>query len=344
MNRESSTRKSVLRSVFQAVILVLGTSPILSVHAQSYQPTCTREAAYASLEGQGLYILGGVYGEKSVTAEAYMIDLSESWDINNPKYKKLPNGFNHNYSPSGITSDGELWTVLIGYQGVRYNATSNSWSEIFRFDTHGIYGLTGATDHETNMMYVPFGYANADRTKGTLRVDLKTGDTTSDRRSYPMNKQNQFATAWNPLRKSMIYVGDNNVLEYTWEQGWKPFFKEGLDVLPYWDACLVSVSGGKKMALFGGVSKDYKPTGDIYVLDLSKKGKERWTKAPVDSKMKAEVARHSAACGSTGDNVIISGGNAIPRHIGFECPNQRVAVFNVETMKWMDRYVAPKKK
>ncbi|KAK3805864.1 MAG: hypothetical protein J3Q66DRAFT_375604 [Benniella sp.] len=342
MTQESLTSKSVFRAL-QAVILVIGASSILSVHAQSFQPTCPIEAAYASLEGRGLYVQGGVFNSGQEHNEAFMIDLSESWDINKPKYKKLPNGFNHSYTPSGITSDGKLWTVLASEVGVRYSADSNSWKEIFRFDTYGLFGLTGATDHETNMMYIPFGFANADRTKGMLRVDLKTGDTTSDRKSYPMNKQDQYAAAWNPLRKSVIYVGDNNVLEYTWEQGWKPFFKEGLDVLPYWDGCLVSVSGGKKMALFGGASADGNPIGDIYVLDLTKKGKERWTKASVDSTQKSQIARLRASCGSTGDQVIISGGSAIPRGRGFQCSKQRTLVFNVETMKWMDRYVAPKK-
>jgi hypothetical protein len=341
MTQESHTFRGVFRSAFQAVILALGVS-IVSVHAQPYQPTCTREAAYASLEGRGLYILGGV--AKSLTAEAYMIDLSESWDVNKPKYKRLPDGYNHNYSPSGITSDGKLWTVLIGYQAKRYSSESNTWKEIFQFGNHGLYALTGATDHKTNMMYIPFGYANADGTRGMLRVDLKTGDTTSDRRLFAPSFAAKYATAWNPLRKSLIYIGVSDVLEYTWEHGWKPFFKEGLDMLPIWTSCLVSVSGGTKMALVGGVGKDDKPIGDIYVLDLAKKGKERWIKAPVDSKMKAEIARSSAACGSTGDQVIISGGNAISPQLGFECPKKQTIVFNVKTMKWMDRYVAPKKK
>jgi hypothetical protein len=138
-----------------------------------------------------------------------MIDLSESWDINTPKCKNLPAGWGQYHSPSGITSDGKLWTVLIRFYGVRYNAMSNNWSEIFQFDTDSISGLTGATDHATDVMYIPFGYANADRTKGMLRVNLKTGDTTSDRRSYAINQQADYATAWNPLRKSVIYVSQD---------------------------------------------------------------------------------------------------------------------------------------
>jgi hypothetical protein len=270
-----------------------------------------------------------------------MIDLSESWDISLPTYKQPPDGVHSDYSPSGITSDGKLWTVLAGYNAARYNASSNSWSEIFQFDTIKIDYLTGATDHKTDMMYIPFGYANADGTRGMLRMNLKTGDTTSDRRSYAMVQMRQYATAWNPLRKSVIYVSQDGVFEYTWEKGWKPFFSNGLDTLPGWNSCLVSVSGGTKMALFGGVNRENTATiGDIYVLDLTTKGKEGWIKAPVDSKQKLLIARYGAACGSTGDQVIIWGGNALVGYRQFQCPKQQTLVFNVKTMKWTDRYVA----
>ncbi|KAK3812907.1 MAG: hypothetical protein J3Q66DRAFT_403135 [Benniella sp.] len=344
MTQYSLTFRSIFRSAFQAVILTLGASLILSAHAQSFQPECTARATYSSLEGRGLYIQGGLFKPRASTPQAFMIDLSESWDINTPKCKNLPVGWGQYHSPSGITSDGKLWTVLIGFYGVRYNAMSNNWSAIFQFDAYSISLVIGATDHKTDMMYIPFGYANADRSKGMLRVNLKTGDTTSDRRSYPISQQEQYATAWNPLRKSVIYVSQDGVFEYTWEKGWKPFFSKGLDALPGWDSCLVSVSGGTKMALFGGISKD--PTvaiGDIYILDLTKQGKERWIKAPVDFKQKSQIARYGAACGSTGDQVIIWGGNTLTSFDQFQCPKQRTLVFNVKTMKWTDRYIAPKK-
>ncbi|KAK3812908.1 MAG: hypothetical protein J3Q66DRAFT_389865 [Benniella sp.] len=334
ITQDSLTFRSVFRSALLAIILILGAST-LSAHAQLYQPTCAVGASYTSLEGRGLYIQGG--GTK-----ASMIDLSESWDISLPTYRQPPDGVHSEFSPSGITSDGKLWTVLAGYNAARYNASTNSWSEIFQFDTVKIPFLTGATDHKTDMMYIPFGYANADGTRGMLRMNLKTGDTTSDRRSYYMIQQERYAAAWNPLRKSVIYVSQDGVFQYTWEKGWNPFFSKGLDILPEGYSCLVSVSGGMKMALFGGINKEKTATiGDIYVLDLTKQGKERWIKAPVDSKQKSQIARHGAACGSTGDQVIIWGGSALSK--GFQCPTQQTLVFNVKTMKWTDRYVAPKK-
>ncbi|KAK3805863.1 MAG: hypothetical protein J3Q66DRAFT_407418 [Benniella sp.] len=343
MTQESLAFRSVLRSAFQAVILVLGASSILSAHAQSFQPVCAAEAAYASLEGRGLHIQGGFSTPGKSTSQAFTIDLSQSWDTANPKYKQLPNGNPHNYSPSGITSDGKLWTVLIGYKGMRYDATSNSWSEKFSTQARSTIGLTGATDHATDTMYIPNGYPNAERKTEMLRVHLKNGTTSSDRRLSPFWDQKQYATAWNPFRKSVIAVSQNGVSEYTWEKGWKSFVRKGLDKIPSRGACLVPVSGGKKMALFGGVNKeDTETIGDIYILDLTKKGKS-WVKASVDSNLKSQIARHSAACGSTGDQVIVWGGSTDLAPQGFQCPKQPTLVFNVKTMKWTSKYTAPKK-
>ncbi|KAK3805861.1 MAG: hypothetical protein J3Q66DRAFT_123360 [Benniella sp.] len=344
MTQESLASRSILRSAFQAVILVLGASSILSAHAQSFQPVCASEAAYASLEGRGLYVQGGFSTSGKSTGQAFTIDLSQSWDAANPKYKQLPNGNPHNYSPSGITSDGKLWTVLIGYKGMRYDATSNSWSENFKTQARSTIGLTGATDHATDTMYIPNGYPNAERKTEMLRVNLKNGTTSSDRRSSPFWDQKQYATAWNPLRKSVIAVTQNGVSEYTWEKGWKSSILKGLDTIPSRGACLVSVSGGKKMALFGGVNKeDTETIGDIYILHLEKKGEERWTKASVDSNLKSQIARHSAACGSTGDQVIVWGGSTDLAPQGFQCSKQQTLVFDVNSMKWTNKYVAPKK-
>jgi hypothetical protein len=273
-----------------------------------------------------------------------MIDLSESWNINNPKYKQLSPGRNTNYAPGGITSDGELWTVIVNDNAMQYNTTSDSWNVLYEANSYETYGQTGAIDHATDTMYIPFGYFNARGEREMLRMNLRNGQTASDRRPYPIGDLEEYATAWNPIRKSVIFVGYDGVFEYTWKNGWKPFFSNGLETLPLRYSCLVSVSGGTKMALFGGTTDDEKAIGDIYVLDLTMEGKERWTKAPVTSKQRSEMARQAPACGSTGDQVIISGGNALPGYFEFQCPNQRMLVFNVKTMKWTNRYVAPGKK
>ncbi|KAK3810091.1 MAG: hypothetical protein J3Q66DRAFT_373137 [Benniella sp.] len=347
MTQESPRVKNVFRSVVRAAILVLGTSSVLSVHAKQYRPRCVSQPSYTSLKGRGLYIQGGEHLTDRNTNQTFMIDLTESWDVNNPKYKQLPAGVNTNYVPGGITSDGELWTVMDDFMTMRYNATSKSWVGLYQLNSPGMTGMTGATDPTTDMMYIPFGYYNAKGERETFRLNLRTGETTSDRRPYPMMRkyEYEYATTWNPLRKSVVFVGFDGVFEYTWEKGWKPFISNGLETVPFKGSCLVSVSGGTKMALFGGRTRDEKATlGDIYVLDLTKKGEESWTKALIDPKQASEIARHTPACGSTGDQVIISDGNALPDYVEFQCPKQRTLVFNVKTMQWTNRYVAPGKK
>ncbi|KAK3810090.1 MAG: hypothetical protein J3Q66DRAFT_404861 [Benniella sp.] len=345
MTQESRRFRNIFRSVVRTVILALGASSVLSVHAQRFQPKCVNQASYTCIEGHGLYIQGGQVSPDENTNETFMIDLSQSWDVNKPKYKQLAPGNYTNYVPGGITADGKLWTLMDHNLVWHYNATSNSWYSFdYSFLSRTI-GLIGATDHTTDMMYIPYGFLNAERQRIMWRVNLKTGETASDDRVYPMPYDIEYATAWNPLRKSVILVVRNGVFEYTWEEGWKPFFSKGLNTPPFRGSCLVSVSGGTKMALFGGTTNSNRATiGDMYVLDLTEKGKERWIKAPVTSKQRSAIARQTPACGSTGDQVIISGGNVRPGYYEFQCPKQRTLVFNVKTMKWTNRYVAPGKK
>ncbi|KAK3806637.1 MAG: hypothetical protein J3Q66DRAFT_374969 [Benniella sp.] len=344
MSRESFTVRDVFRTLAKTAVLLLGAS-ILPVQAQTYQPICSSETAYTTLEGRAMYMMGGVYSPHYFGSSSFMIDLSQSWSVDSPKFGHYSGGFGNKYFPGGITADGKRWTTLNNKYGYVYDFKNNTWTEQFRFRIEGTYGLTGATDSKTDTMYIPFGYPNADKSNGMLKINLKTGDAVNDPRKHPaVALETGYATAWNPVRNSVIYVGKSGVYEYTWEKGWTPFFSKGLDVIPPRGACLVSVSNGTKMALFGGTIKDGKAnTGDIYVLDLTKKS---WTKASVDSKQKSRIARQTAACGSTGDQVIVWGGNTVPGFggNGFECPKDRTLVFNVKTMKWTDKYVAPGKK
>lgn len=60
------------------------------------------------------------------------------------------------------------------------------------------------------------------------------------------------------------------------------------------------------MALYGGLTQDGKDTtADLYILYLTKAGKEAWAKVRADPKQKSRYSRKEAACGSSGDQVII---------------------------------------
>jgi hypothetical protein len=344
MTQSVSNTKGVLHALSKAIVFLLGASFILSVQAQSNTVECTYRSTYTTHEGRGLYIQAGLKAGPGFVhiLQTFMIDLSKSWNTNNPSIEKFPDGPTHYSDPSGISSDGKSWYTLIGDRGSIYNASTNRWSDKFWLDVKGTVNLVGATDPTNDMMYIPFGYPNANRKRSMLRVNLKNGDTESDNRSFSLSQQDHYSTAWNPLRKSLIYISISGVYEYTWEKGWASFFNKGLDSIAQYGACLVSVSGGRKMALFGGLTKDSKDTtADLYILDLTKKS---WTKVPVDPKQKSLYSRKDAACGSSGDQVIIWGGSSSSGNFGVEnvCPKQRTLVFNVKTMKWSDRYVASK--
>ncbi|KAG0215142.1 hypothetical protein BGX31_000909 [Mortierella sp. GBA43] len=248
-------------------------------------------------------------------------------------------GRRQNYSPSGISSDGQKWIAYIENQQWAYDFNSKNWTKIFEHRIRGSYGLTGATDPRTDMLYIPFGYPNMDGTMGTMRVDLKTGIATSDYRNFTLANNKLYAATWNPHLDSVVFVSPSGIFSYTWKDGWKQMRTTGLGVgeIPHRGACLVSVSGGKKMVLFGGADQNVTVySRDVHILDVDQ---GVWTKGPSIS---PEDARNAPACAGSNDQVIIWGGNTEAfASKKFHCPTHQVLVFDVKTNTWVTRYSAP---
>ncbi|KAF9366381.1 hypothetical protein BGX34_003660 [Mortierella sp. NVP85] len=166
------------------------------------------------------------------------------------------------------------------------------------------FGVTGATDPATDMMYIPFAYAKNKENIATIRIDLKTGEVKNDGRGHSMKHKYFYSTAWNAIRKSVIYVSPSGVYEYKWSEGWSAFTKNGLTKIGAEGQCLVSVNGGKKMVLFGGKTMDKTDViGDIFILDVAK---HVWTKG---SNAPAGGARTFASCAVSNGQVVIWGGS-----------------------------------
>ena len=333
MTQESSS-KSVFRTLTMSVALLLGASSVLSVNAQTFKPTSTSQSAYSSIDGKALYVQGGVFKTSGTTNQAFVVDLSQSWDTSNPVYQQLQPGYVHNHAAGGVSSDRKWWTVLIGNLVARYSADANAWDPLVTISMDKTFGVTGATDPATDMMYIPFAYAkNGDI--ATVRINLKTGEVKNDSRGHSMKHKSLYSTAWNALRESVIYVSPSGVYEYQWAEGWSAFTKNGLSKIGLRGQCLVSVNGGKKMVLFGGTTMDQNDViGDIFILDVEK---QVWTKGP---NAPAGGARTAPSCaGSNGQVVIWGGSTTVDPNPTYS--DQQMLVFNVNTNKWTDNYVAP---
>jgi hypothetical protein len=336
MTQESTSSKSVFRTLTITAALLFGASFILSVHAQSYKPACTNEAAYASVDGKGLYVDGGAYTSKYITNQAFTIDLSRSWNTRRPLYQQKPHGYANNHAAAGVSSDRKWWTLLIGNLVARYNADTNTWYKLVRLPMDKTFGVTGITDPATDVMYVPFAHARKNRRIGTLRIDLRTGKIKNDKRSHSMSHKYFYSAAWNSILKSVIYVSPSGVFKYTWAHGWDTFTRKGLTKIGHRGQCLVSVNGGKKMVLFGGISADQKRvTGDIFILDVEKRV---WAKGP---SAPPGTARTAPSCAGSNGQVVIWGGSTSPHQLVHHCPAREVLVFSVHTNKWTNKYVAP---
>ncbi|KAK3806632.1 MAG: hypothetical protein J3Q66DRAFT_392754 [Benniella sp.] len=311
----------------------LGPSSVLSVNAKTYKPTSTSQSAYSSIDGKALYVQGGVFKTGYSTNPAFMVDLSQSWNTSNPVYQQLQTGYVQNHAAVGVSSDRKWWTVLIGNLVARYSADTNAWVPLVTISMDKTFGVTGATDPATDMMYIPFAYAKSGDI-ATVRINLKTGEVNNDSRGHSMKHKSLYSTAWNALRESVIYVSPSGVYEYQWAEGWSALTKNGLTKIGLRGQCLVSVNGGKKMVLFGGTTMDQNVViGDICILDVEKLV---WTKGPTSP----TGGRTGPSCaGSNGQVVIWGGSTTVDPNPTYS--DQQMLVFNVNTNKWTDNYVAP---
>ena len=200
---------------------------------------------------------------KVESSKQAVLPIKPSWSTSRnpgiqaaPCISNCPNGNGDNHSAAGVSSDHKWWTMLSGSLVARYSADANAWSPPVNISMDKTFGVTGATDPATDMMYIPFAYAKNKENIAAIRIDLKTGEVKNDGRGHSMKHKYFYSTAWNAIRKNVIYVSPSGVYEYKWSEGWSAFTKNGLTKIGSEGQCLVSVNGGKKMVLFGGKTMD----------------------------------------------------------------------------------------
>ncbi|KAK3829087.1 MAG: hypothetical protein J3Q66DRAFT_364134 [Benniella sp.] len=308
-------------SLLSSVFLI---HPVL---AQGLRPAPNHAACSAFIEGQGFYILGG-RGDDN-----FMIDLSVPWNTSDPVFKKLEGGPRTMGHPCATTNN-ELFMMVEG-TGYVYNVSSGSWrvfhNNDFDIDTSQPFdGLNGGTtaiaNPDTETLYFPNLLAEK-----VLSVNLRTG-------AYNISDIVMYADEgidvvfWNAYLKSIVFVHPPYLpVLYTPSKvtkssngmsklGIRIGATVGLEVVLLW-ACGTSAHGGTKMVFLEG-------WGPVYVVDVAK---GTWKKGPPGPRL------YKSSCAVTGDQFIIWGG--LTTNEGNS--SNKTFVFNIKTMKWTSRYVAP---
>ncbi|KAF9201934.1 hypothetical protein BGZ49_007865 [Haplosporangium sp. Z 27] len=334
-------------SKYTAFFLLLISSILIS-NVQSYQPLVTYAASSAFVEGQAIYILGGL-GVANATStssnfiqQSFMIDLSQSWNTTNPVYKKLSNGPTATAYSVALSPNGQDLIVFANGTAFTYDLKSNTWSLIYTNSyISRTNGLSAVTDPKAGVVYVPYGYNGVNSswyTSSMLAIKVSTNAISSIPMDPAINSTYYYATAWSAQYSSLYILSSggttSNLFTYTSALGWKDMtsIQNGYIPSPRSSACLVSAFGGSKLILFGGVDPTRTTSlSDIYTLDVSTM---TWTRGPdVDQ----TNSRAFASCAfSKGSFIVWGGANAVNGNA--IVPQDNILVFDTTTGNWTTEY------
>jgi hypothetical protein len=325
---------------FSYTTYILASILVSVIHAQPFTPVGVDSPTFATIDGQGMYILGGarLSGGGDLSGQAFMIDLSVPWNASAPVYKKLPDGPISWGGPSAISSDKQNWVMAFQNTTYAYNFQSAKWSRILTDSTLGPTieaGYSAATDPDTGFIYAP-SYLMVNRTSMMMRLDIKT-KTFQSLPSFAGG--NNFKVVWSDAYKSMYYFGgfSDGLHIYSPSKGWSSPVTKGAVPIPRMGPCVASIDGGKKLIVAGGYSRFSSGSlSDLYILDIATL---TWTVGP---SIALEQMRDAAACGVSNNQLIIWGGV-------FNDPQSSLIVgttplvFDITANKWTTSYNAPPK-
>ncbi|KAF9414066.1 hypothetical protein BGZ76_004939 [Entomortierella beljakovae] len=330
-----------------AISLLSLTALIASSHAQSFQPRKTESATSVFIENKAMYILGGYLNRTEVgTSQTFSIDLSTSWNTQNPIYTQLPSMVTDFRIPSALIDD-EIWYVISGGRGYEYNIATQFWQALALQPTITEYGTAAAYNPITRRVYIP--NANKQTTTDPHSILIYEYST----KSYFYNTMpaalvdiNSFSVAWASSIQSVLLFGGNvygtwntrnDLYSYHATDGWKNLVTNGAIPPARTLGCFVPAYSGTKMILFGGFTGQTDQAasgtafGDIHILDVVTL---TWTKG-VD--IPASVGGiYSQVCAFSNDQLIVWGGYSS------KLANTQTFVYNLKTMTWTDNFVSLK--
>ncbi|KAK3821455.1 MAG: hypothetical protein J3Q66DRAFT_333349 [Benniella sp.] len=294
-----------------------------------------------------MYILGGMeaIGGASPSRQTFMIDLSVSWNTNAPIYTRLPDGPSAYAAPSAISVDEENWVTVVKSSCYAYNFQAASWGLILTdnaIDQNT--GFAAVTDPTTSYIQIPAMIKGYGGVTSELVLDVRAKTVSSRPMLSTLHGGRDFAVVWSVEYKSMFYFGGtvDGLFVYSkdaigFDRAWSNPATNGTAPSPRMHPCLVSIDGGKRLIVAGGLSKASNSSlNDLYIFDIATR---TWTSGP---SIPQEQIADGSACGISNNQLIIWGG-------AYNSPqSSRMAgiaplIFDVKTKKWTSSYNAPPK-
>ncbi|KAF9102465.1 hypothetical protein BGX27_010980 [Mortierella sp. AM989] len=339
MPHRTSVFSCTILSYISTILLCISFSHVL---AQTFQPVIKTGSLSAFADGKAMYVLGGDSGSgQSYSTQAFMIDLSVSWNATSPAYKSLPDGPVGFYQmANALSPDGETWFAQNGNTAFFFDVKASKWTSVPDIKTsdknvNSKFGLGAATDPETGIIYIPNGLVN---NNGQYMLKLHPDRTTdSTDMSSQMSNVSGSTVAWSSARQSMIYLDEStgNTFSYSPKEGWSQLNVTGAIPIPRSDACLVAAYEGTKMILFGGYDTKLQASlNTIHILDTPTL---TWTSG---HNFDQTIGRMGSACAASGDYFIAWGGKSRVTDLD-ELASNAPLVYNIKNNTWTSSYIAP---
>ncbi|KAG0338935.1 hypothetical protein BG004_007029 [Podila humilis] len=331
------------------VLLILSSlhAIILLASAQSFVPETTYGSASGFIDGKVLFVQGGRTASNQTTDQSYSLDLSTTWEVATPPFKKLPPGLKSAFHPGTLLKDGTNFLLVGDKASYYYDVTSGtmtpqtSLNQLNGTDSR----LQAAMDPKTGIVYVPNGHATLGLDSRSLLVwspDSRTAASSGMPMSFP---KTGYAAAWSSVKNNMLVFGGDfgrgtlsdslNLFQPSstsaTDGSW--FLQDDKGTLPSarTGACMVPMEGGSKMLLFGGESEQGESLRDLYVLEVST---WVWTRTP-DA---PDSGRVSPVCAVSNDKLVVVGGyskSTIGGVLGPIAPvSKLVVVYDFSTKSW----------
>ncbi|KAF9348308.1 hypothetical protein BGX34_002558 [Mortierella sp. NVP85] len=303
----------------------------LSVFAQPFRPAPGSGSCSGFVEGQGLYVTNSYGPANNLTTQAFMIDLSVSWNTSNPVYQKLPGGPKIEDVACTMANNDSLF-ILADSIGYVYNVTSNVWS-VFQnsnFDSNA--GWKAVTsDPVSGLVYIPTNGMNFQGKEVVLTVDLRTG-IVKTAELLLIDTDVFEAVAWSTALKRMVvfFTSDYEPITFAPSEinkptkGWGSLPNKGIKEFVEWN-CIAPAYGGSKMVLLG--NDLFGENAFVYIFDVINL---TWKKGPSTKQI------DQSACAVTGDQFIIWGGELAAGKV-----SDTTLVYNMKTDKWTTSFIAP---
>ncbi|KAF9363239.1 hypothetical protein BGX34_004587 [Mortierella sp. NVP85] len=332
---------SLARFILLFTITLLSiTSFIPSVHAQNFEPITVSFPPNAFVEGKGLYVLGGTPHTVGKTfTQAFMLDLSVSWNTSAPSLKKLTDSQGGMFASCSLLPNSEEILLLSLSVAYIYNTKSGQWrSTIHNMLPIGTISTMSVADPETGLVYLI--YPDGKTSGTTTQIDVVNLNTqTLSVTSQPISSKAlsvafNSAVVWSAhLRSIVIATMNPNVLHVftpskanETSQGWSTLKVTGTQADFDSLSCFVSAYGGSKLVIFNSMMADTPST--VHILDVDTGVWKKSIGGPSTTPM-------GSACAISGDQFVTWGNLKSSKEVG------TTSVYDMATDKWTSNYVAP---